>query len=80
MITLEDFPDILRNAFINRAPHRLTSYLESLAKSFHSFYNSLRILQEERHLMYARMALVFATQQVIKNGLDILGVSAPESM
>ncbi len=80
IITLEDFPDILRNAFYNRAPHRLTFYLESLAKSFHSFYNSLRILQEEESVMYARMALVFATQQVIKNGLDIIGVSAPEKM
>lgn len=80
IITLEDFPDILRNAFYNRAPHRLTFYLESLAKSFHSFYNSLRILQEEEPVMYARMALVFATQQVIKNGLDIIGVSAPEKM
>lgn len=80
MITLEDFPDILKNAFYNRAPHRLTFYLESLAKSFHSFYNSLRILQEEEPVMYARMALVFATQQVIKNGLDIIGVSAPERM
>lgn len=80
IINLEDFPDILRNAFYNRAPHRLTFYLESLAKSFHSFYNSLRILQEEEPVMYARMALVFATQQVIKNGLDIIGVSAPEKM
>ncbi|MCX7795639.1 MAG: arginine--tRNA ligase [bacterium] len=80
MIILEDFPDMLRNAFYNRAPHRLTFYLESLAKSFHSFYNSLRILQEEEPVMYARMALVFATQQVIKNGLDIIGVSTPEKM
>lgn len=80
MIELEDFPDILKNVFYNRAPHRLTAYLESLAKSFHSFYNSLRIIQEDEDLMYARMALVFATRQVIKNGLDILGVSAPEKM
>lgn len=80
MILLEDFPDILKNAFCNRAPHRLTFYLESLAKSFHSFYNSLRILQEEEPIMYARMALVFATQQVIKNGLNIIGVSTPEKM
>lgn len=80
MITLEDFPDILKNVFYNRAPHRLTSYLESLAKNFHSFYNSLRILQEEDSIMYARMALAFATQQVIKIGLDLIGVSAPEKM
>lgn len=80
MITLEDFPDILRNVFSNRAPHRLTAYLETLAKDFHSFYNSLRIIQEDEDLMYARMALVFATKQVIKSGLDLLGVSAPERM
>lgn len=80
MMILEDFPDMLKNVFYNRAPHRLTAYLESLAKGFHSFYNSLRIIQENEDLMYARMALVSATRQVIKNGLDILGVSAPEKM
>lgn len=80
MIALEDFPDILTNIFSNRAPHRLTAYLENLAKSFHSFYNSLRIIQEDEDLMYARIALASATKQVIKSGLDLLGVSAPEKM
>lgn len=80
MIALEDFPDILMNIFSNRAPHRLTAYLENLAKSFHSFYNSLRIIQEDEDLMYARIALVSATKQIIKSGLDLLGVSAPEKM
>jgi len=80
MMNLEDFPDMLRNVYSARAPHRLTAYLEGLAKNFHTFYNALRILGEDEALMYARMALVYATMQVIKNGLDILGVSAPENM
>lgn len=80
MMALEDFPDILKNVYQARSPHRLTAYLESLAKSFHTFYNALRILGEDENLMYARMALVYATMQRIKNGLNIIGVSAPEKM
>lgn len=80
MMALEDFPDMLRNAYKARAPHRLTAYLESLSKRFHTFYNTLRILGEDENLMYARMALAYATMQVIKIGLDIIGVNAPEKM
>jgi arginyl-tRNA synthetase len=61
-------------------PHRIANYLEELASSFHRFYTDCRILGSEENLAEARIALAKATQIVIKNGLSILGVSAPDSM
>ncbi len=64
----------------NYEPHRITNYLESLASSFHRFYTDCRIIGSEQKLAEARIALAIATQQVIKNGLTILGVTAPDRM
>jgi arginyl-tRNA synthetase len=61
-------------------PHRLCAYLEELAASFHRFYTFRRILGEEKHLSEARLALAVAVKNVLKNGLTILGVGAPERM
>ena len=55
-------------------------YLRELANAFHSWYNAATILSEEAPLRQARLALALAVQQVIRNGLRLLGVSAPESM
>ncbi|HLK71335.1 MAG TPA: DALR anticodon-binding domain-containing protein, partial [Steroidobacteraceae bacterium] len=63
-----------------RAPHALVHYLRELANAFHSWYNAATILSEEAPLRQARLALALAVQQVIRNGLRLLGVSAPESM
>ncbi len=60
--------------------HRICSYLEELAASFHKFYTFCRILGSERNLAEARVALASATKIVLKNGLTILGVNAPERM
>ncbi len=60
--------------------HRICSYLEELAASFHKFYTFCRILGSERNLAEARVALALATRMVLKNGLTILGVNAPERM
>lgn len=60
--------------------HRICSYLEELAAAFHRFYTFCRILGTEKKLAEARIALAMATKIVIKNGLSILGVSAPERM
>ncbi len=60
--------------------HRICTYLEELAAAFHKFYTFCRILGTERKLAEARVALAAATKIVIKNGLSILGVSAPERM
>ncbi len=64
----------------NFEPHRICIYLEDLAAAFHKFYHMHRILGSEKNLAEARLALAVATKIVIKNGLDILGVSAPEKM
>jgi len=61
-------------------PHRITNYLEELASLFHRFYNECRILGTEKKLAEARIALCISVKIVIKNGLSILGVSAPEKM
>lgn len=64
----------------NFEPHRICIYLEELAVAFHKFYHLHRILGSEKKLAEARLALAVATKIVIKNGLEILGVSAPERM
>ncbi|GBD86270.1 arginine--tRNA ligase [bacterium BMS3Abin03] len=61
-------------------PHRICNYLEELATAFHKFYTFCRIPGSEKNLAEARLALAEATKVVIKNGLSILGVTAPERM
>ena len=60
--------------------HRICSYLEELAAAFHKFYTFCRILGTEKKLAEARAALAVATKIILKNGLNILGVNAPERM
>ena len=60
--------------------HRICVYLEELAAAFHKFYTFCRIIGSEKKLAEARLALAVATRAVIKNGLTILGVTAPEKM
>lgn len=74
------FPEILEEAVQNFEPHPLTVYLLSLAKVFHGYYNRHRVLGTEERLLQARLALAYAVKTVIKNGLYILGVKAPEEM
>ena len=61
-------------------PHRLTFYLVELVGSFHSYYNKVRVLKNEMNLTRARLMLLYVLQHVIRSGLEILGVSAPERM
>jgi arginyl-tRNA synthetase len=81
---LGEFPRVLETAAALREPHRVCRYLEDLAGDYHRFYDSCRVLpqgdEEPGDLHAARLALCQATRQVIANGLDILGVSAPERM
>jgi arginyl-tRNA synthetase len=60
--------------------HRICTYLEELAAAFHKFYTFCRIIGSEKNLAGARLALAVATRAVIKNGLTILGLTAPEKM
>ncbi|HTT04893.1 MAG TPA: arginine--tRNA ligase [Steroidobacteraceae bacterium] len=77
---LARFPEILEQAASARAPHALVHYLRELANTFHTWYNAATILSEDVALRQARLALALALQQVVRNGLTLLGVSAPESM
>jgi arginyl-tRNA synthetase len=74
------FPEILNDASSAFEPHILSSYLLSLAKAFHSYYNKHRVLNESEPLRNARLILVWGVREVIRNGLEILGVQAPEEM
>ncbi len=77
---LIDFPDVVEASAREFAPHLIVFYLRELAGEFHSYYNSTRFLVPEIPLRHARLALIVAVQQVIRNGLNLLGVSAPEKM
>jgi arginyl-tRNA synthetase len=74
------FGEVLQASAENLAPHRVTYYLMNLAALFHTFYNKHRVLSEDTELTQARLRLVMAVQTVIRNGLTLLGVSAPEKM
>lgn len=74
------FPEEVQKAAIERAPHRIAHYVYELAGLFHTFYNHCRIIQENKDLEKARLALVTAVRITIANSLSILGVSAPEKM
>ncbi len=77
---LGDYPEEVSAAARDRAPHRIARFAHELAGLFHSFYNGCRVLGVEPELTMARLALVSATQKVLKHALSILGVDAPEKM
>jgi arginyl-tRNA synthetase len=77
---LADYPDELATAARELAPHLITFYLKELAAEFHSYYNAEQFLVDEDALRQARLALVVATGQVVRNGLAVLGVNAPVRM
>jgi len=78
--SVSKYPEVIEQAALNRAPHALVHYLRDLANTLHSYYNAEKFIVEEAALRNARLTLVLAVQQVIRNGLGILGVSAPETM
>jgi len=80
MLLLAKYPDMLANAAQGMAPHDVAFYLRELAACYHSYYDAERILVDEEDLRLARLALVAATRQVLHNGLQMLGVSAPAKM
>lgn len=78
--TLSRYPEVIAAGAQHGEPFFLTHYLRELATSFHAYYNSCQFLIEDENLRQARLSLASATQQVLVNGLTLLGVSAPESM
>jgi arginyl-tRNA synthetase len=73
-------PEVVSGAALAREPHRMTNYLREVAALFHRFYHLERVVGVEEELMQARLALVSATRIVLRRGLDLIGVSAPDRM
>jgi arginyl-tRNA synthetase len=80
MRSLASYPEVLELAATQRAPHMLVHYLRELANAFHTYYNAQQFIVADAKLRNARLALVLAVQQVVRNGLALLGVAAPDSM
>ncbi len=80
VIKLLDFPEMVTKAVENMEPHRITNYLHETATVFHKFYHENRVVTEDKAMTAARLMLCKAAKQVIANGLDVLGISAPENM
>lgn len=74
------YPELIENSAATCEPHLLAYYLRELANGLHSYYNAVPLLCEQEQLRCARLCLLEAVRQVLNNGLDLLGVSAPESM
>lgn len=80
MQRLSEYPEVVSDAATDLAPHTIANYLKECASDLHSYYNDTKFLVDDEPTKLARMALIAATQQVLKNGLSLLGVSAPQKM
>jgi arginyl-tRNA synthetase len=80
MQKLSEFPEVVARAGEELSPHMIATYLKELASDLHSYYNDTKFLVDDETTKLGRMALIAATQQVLKNGLTLLGVSAPQKM
>lgn len=77
---LARYPEVVQTAAKNREPQQVAQYLLDLAGDFHTCYNAVKVMVEDDTLRNVRLALGLATRQVLRNGLDLMGVSAPEEM
>jgi arginyl-tRNA synthetase len=80
LTSISRYPELIAQAAANRAPHLLVHFLRDLAQAFHTWYNAAQFIVEDGATRNARLALALATQQVLRNGLGLLGASAPETM
>ena len=80
MLALTRFPETVEAAALQRAPQHIVHYLKELAQEFHAYYNAHKFIVPDDGLRDARLMLVLATRQVMRNGLALLGVNAPEQM
>ena len=74
------YPEVIEAAAMACEPHLIAYYLRELANGLHSYYNAVILLCEQEELRCARLCLLKAVRQVLRNGMQLLGVSAPESM
>jgi arginyl-tRNA synthetase len=80
MVEISRYPEVVEAAALNLEPHLIAGYLRELAYALHTYYNTHQFIVEDADLRDARIALAVAARQVLANGLDLLGVSAPEQM
>ena len=80
LVDLLRYPEVVEMAGRDLEPHQIAAYLRELAQAFQTYYNDHQFLVEDANLRDARLALALATRQVLANGLELLGVSAPEEM
>jgi arginyl-tRNA synthetase len=80
LASLSRYPEVVEAAALARAPHAVVHYLRDLANDFHTYYNAHQFLVDDAGLRDARLTLVLGLRQVVRNGLGLLGVSAPEAM
>lgn len=80
MNSLSRYPEIVEAAAISHEPHQIAYYLRDLANHLHTYYNAHQFLVDDADVRNARLVLISAVRQTLKNGLELLGVSAPESM
>jgi len=80
MVKLSRYPEVLEAAALNEEPHQLVHYQRELANEFHTYYNAHQFLVDDGDIRDARLNLILATRHVIRNGLTLLGISAPEAM
>ena len=78
--TLARYPEVVRGAALTHEPHQVAGYLRELANDLHTYYNAHQFLVGDAQLRDARIKLILAVRQVLRNGLELLGVSAPEAM
>ncbi|MEC9304247.1 MAG: DALR anticodon-binding domain-containing protein, partial [Pseudomonadota bacterium] len=77
---LARYPEVVEHAAKSREPQQVAQYLLDLAGDFHTCYNAVKVMVDDDTLRNTRLALGLATRQVLRNGLDLMGVSAPEEM
>ena len=80
VLSLSQYPDAIKLAASNRAPHKLTNYLNQLASAFHSFYGDTQIITDDEQATMEKLALLHATSIVLEDALSLIGVSAPTKM
>ena len=77
---ISDFPTVIKNACTKLEPQSISIYLNEIASDFHKFYNECKVISNDSEKTKSRLALISATKVVLKNGLSILGISAPKKM
>ena len=80
LASISRYPEVVEMAAVQRAPHALVHYLREVANDFHTYYNAHQFLVDDAELRDARLTLIQGLRQVVRNGLGLLGVSAPEAM